>query len=156
MSVAGTWEADELAAGSTARVRFTSGASYEGGVQDGLYHGEGKYTWADGSCESTAPHPSTRVCSNADTDTCDALCGMYRRRVSRRMVSFQMPWPRALLRQARDRLRGAVLSEHRARAALGWNYILECRLGRQTWGKCRGRCCLWPTPSPPTPWSPRW
>lgn len=71
MSVAGTWEADELAAGSTARVRFTSGASYEGGVQDGLYHGEGKYTWADGSCESTAPvdrtYPSTH-CGGVDAD----------------------------------------------------------------------------------------
>jgi hypothetical protein len=57
VSIAGTWEADELATGSTARVRFPSGASYEGGVQHGQYHGEGKYTWADGSCASTTPHP---------------------------------------------------------------------------------------------------
>jgi hypothetical protein len=47
VSIAGMWAADALVAVEC--VRFATGASYAGGVEGGMYHGEGKYTWADGS-----------------------------------------------------------------------------------------------------------
>mgnify|MGYP001161025826 FL=1 len=43
----GEWRSDKLH--GTGRCAFASGATYEGGFEEGVFSGEGTYKWADGA-----------------------------------------------------------------------------------------------------------